>query len=415
MRFTQAITGGSWTQAAFPVIMTSTYASMYGGCLGPLAAERPAPVETLAAYGYRTAGFSTSPLLSREYGYQRGFEHFEDLIPGEHDPKLRQIKGGQFLLRQPITHSVSNLLGKQTRPARLYVPAAELTERVCGWLAKSDQPFFAWAHYMDVHWPYHLALQMQAAIEVAQTWRDMAHMNDANWKSARITPNQRSHYIRLYERAVADTDAHVGRLLDFIDASGLAENTIVIALADHGEEFLEHGRWGHWENNLHDEILRVPFILAGPGISSGQVIDRQVRTLDLMPTALDLCQVPPPDRLEGSSLAPLWNGSPDEYTPNLAISEMWRDQWHIVAVRTEAYKYIWDNQRPDMPELYHLQADPEETINLADQLPGVAGELHVCVDDVMDRMERTRPEHVNLGPQLDESMLARLRDLGYVE
>jgi arylsulfatase A-like enzyme len=204
-------------------------------------------------------------------------------------------------------------------------------------------------------------------------------------------------------------------LLDFIDASGLAENTIVIALADHGEEFLEHGRWGHWENNLHDEILRVPFILAGPGISSGQIVDRQVRTLDLMPTALDLCQVPPPESMEGSSLAPLWNGSPDEYTPHLAISEMWRDQWHIVAVRTEVYKYIWDNQRPDMPELYHLQADPEETINLAGQLPGVASELHVCVDDVLDRIERTRLEHVNLGPQLDEAMLARLRDLGYVE
>jgi hypothetical protein len=48
---------------------------------------------------------------------------------------------------------------------------------------------------MDVHWPYHLAREMQAAAEIAQTWRDMAHMNEANWKSARITPNQQAHYI----------------------------------------------------------------------------------------------------------------------------------------------------------------------------------------------------------------------------
>lgn len=395
--------------------MTSTYASMYGGCLGPLAAERPAPVETLAAHGYRTAGFSTSPLLGRDYGYQRGFEYFEDLIPGERDPKLRQIKGGQFLLRRPITHSFSSFLGKQTRPARLYVPAAELTDRLCCWLAKSDRPFFAWAHYMDVHWPYHLAQEMRAAVEIAQIWRDMAHMNEANWKSAQITPDQKAHYIHLYERAVAYADAQVGRLLDFIDASGLAENTIVIVLADHGEEFLEHGRWGHWENNLHDEILRVPFLLAGPGIPSGKIVDRQVRTLDLMPTALDLSQVPSPERLEGESLRSLWNASPDGYTPRLAISEMRRDQWHIVAVRTEAYKYIWNNRQPDTPELFDLQADPKETINLAGQLPGVASQLHVCVEDVLMRMELTKPEQVNLGPEMDEAMLARLRDLGYVE
>jgi arylsulfatase len=99
VRFNQAITGGSWTQAAFPVMLTSTYASMYGGCIGPLAAERPSPIEALSKHGYATAGFVTSPMLGQAFGYQRGFDHFADLTPGEKDPGLRAIKGGQSLLR----------------------------------------------------------------------------------------------------------------------------------------------------------------------------------------------------------------------------------------------------------------------------------------------------------------------------
>ena len=65
LRFEQAITGGSWTQAAFPVMLTSSYAAMYGGCLGQLSPERPSPIEALARNGYTTAGFSTNPHLSQ--------------------------------------------------------------------------------------------------------------------------------------------------------------------------------------------------------------------------------------------------------------------------------------------------------------------------------------------------------------
>ena len=74
IRFEQAITGGSWTQAAFPVMLTSTYASMHGGCLGPLSPARPSPIEALASNGYMTGAFVTSPLLGKAYGYQRGFQ-----------------------------------------------------------------------------------------------------------------------------------------------------------------------------------------------------------------------------------------------------------------------------------------------------------------------------------------------------
>jgi len=151
VRFEQAITGGSWTQAAFPVLLTSTYASMYGGCLGPLSSQRPSPIEALANNGYTTGGFTTSPLLSTTYGYHRGFRHFVDLVPQEKETGLRKIKGGQKLLRTPLTHYVSNLIGQQTRPARVYMNAAEVNQAVCQWLDTVQGPFFSWLHYMDVH------------------------------------------------------------------------------------------------------------------------------------------------------------------------------------------------------------------------------------------------------------------------
>ncbi|HNB50455.1 MAG TPA: sulfatase, partial [Anaerolineales bacterium] len=312
IRFEQAITGGSWTQAAFPVMMTSSYASWYGGCLGPLSTQRPAAIETLQKHGYNTFAFSSSPLLSRNYGYDRGFRDFDDLIPGEADPAIRQMKGGERLLRLPVVHQVGKLLGQKTRPARLYVSAEELTERTSRWLEKNRGPFFGWLHYMDVHWPYHLEEELISPEQIAQAWNDIAHLYRVNWKKETITSAQKERYLKLYERAIQYTDAHIGKLLNKLDALGLRENTIIILLSDHGEEFLERSRWGHFETNLYDEILHVPLLISLPG-REAQTVHRQVRTLDLMPTILDLAGAPAPHGMEGASLAPLWEQGEDAY------------------------------------------------------------------------------------------------------
>jgi arylsulfatase A-like enzyme len=414
IRFTQAITGGSWTQAAFPVILTSTYASMYGGCLGPLAPDRPSPIRALGEHGYSTAGFSTSPLLSRGYGYEYNFDHFTDLVPGESDPWLRRAKGGHALLKQPFTHSLFNLLGIRTRPAKIYSSAPELTDQLCQWIGKAQRPFFIWAHYMDVHWPYHLEDSLTQPSQIAQAWRDVVHLHNANWNGAEITPEQGEHYVDLYEKAVAYTDTQLGRLLDYLAERGLDQKTIIILVSDHGEEFLEHGRWGHWEDNLYDEILKVPLLIQVPGLTENIVNHDQVRTIDLMPTVLDLTDCPAPEGMKGTSLAPLWNGGVRQPEPTIAISEMWRDTWHIIAVRTERYKYIWDNKRPQHPRLFDLDSDPGEQKNLAAKESIVVKELQTYVDDVLNEMARTKLEQVD-EPDLDEEMLNRLRDLGYMK
>jgi arylsulfatase A-like enzyme len=414
-RFTQAITGGSWTQAAFPTLLTSTYASMYGGCLRPLSAERPSPVESLANFGYATAGFSTSPLLSPAYGYNRGFNHFLDLQPGESDPPLRRIRGGEKLLRLPITHNLTGLLGMQMRPARLYASASQLTDRICQWLGNNDQPFFVWAHYMDIHWPYHREETLNSPEAITQAWKDLGHLHRANWRGERTTPEQRERYIRLYEEAVVYTDAQIGRLLKNIEEMGLLSNTVIIVVADHGEEFLERAHWGHFEVNLYDEILKVPLIIFNPNSKRGLEVNRQVRTLDLMPTILDLCGCPAPTGMDGISLVPLLTESEGQYNVEESISEMWRDHRHIIAVRTQAFKYIWDSQRPDQPELFDLELDPGERKNVLDKYPEKAKHFQLRVDAHRERLAQTLPGEVIAEPQLDDQMTWRLRDLGYLE
>lgn len=412
IRFEQAITGGSWTQAAFPVMMTSSYASWYGGCLGPLSTQRPSPIETLQKNGYHTFAFSSSPLLSRNYGYDRGLSHFDDLIPGEQDPAIRKMKGGERLLRLPVVHQVGKLLGQQTRPARLYVSAEELTARASHWLEKTRGPFFGWLHYMDVHWPYHLEEKLVEPAHIAQAWNDIAHLYRVNWKKEAITPEQKAHYLHLYEEAIQYTDAQIGRLLDNLEALGLRENTILILVSDHGEEMLERGRWGHFESNLYDEILRVPLIIHLPDDPEGRVVPRQVRLLDLMPTIMDLAGCPSQPGMEGQSLVSSWEDS--SASAPVSISEMWRPHVHIIAVRTEKFKYIWHSKTPDEPKLFDLRADPGEKTNVIAHYPNEAREFQQMVDDHRARAAQTAETPVD-APEMDEQLVKRLRDLGYLE
>lgn len=418
IRFEQAMSGGSWTQAAFPVIMTSSYAAMYGGCLGRLAAERPSPVETLAAYGYQTAGFSTNAHLSRATGYDRGFKEFSDLIPHEVDPRLRRMKGGQrFFLQNPLFHHALRLVGNRMRPARLYSSAAEVTDNVCRWLESVTQPFFTWIHYMDVHWPYYLEETLTHPREIAQAWRDLAIMNGrSNFDGdGTITAAQRKHFVELYEQSLQYLDTEIGRLMSQLEKLGYDSNTVVILLADHGDEFLDHGRWGHWESNLYDEIIRVPLIIRMPDASGASVIQRQVRLLDLMPTVLDICGCPLSADLMGVSLVPLWTERESDYKVESSISEMRRDPWHRIAVRTEAFKYIWDSKRPDKPDLYDLHADPKETQNVSARYPGIVSQFQAEVNAHLSRVAETEP--LTPAPKLehDQEVLTRLRDLGYIE
>lgn len=319
------------------------------------------------------------------------------------------------MLRQPLVHQFVRLLGQNWRPPKLYATAAELNDAAMPWLANINQPFMAWLHYMDVHWPYHLEETLTRPKEIAEAWADLSHLHEVNWYGAPVSPAQKARYVRLYEEAIAYTDAQIGRLMAFLEESGLAENTVVVLVSDHGEEFMERRHWGHVELNLYDEILKVPLIMRLPGVPGNQVIGQQVSTMDIMPTLLELAGCRIPDEVLGTSLVPLWTGRPEDYDVEVVIGERWRDTSHMIAVRTETYKYIWDDAKPDQPLLFDLRRDPGERHNIAAEHPDVVQQLHQHVTAQQERMHRTAPAEKTQEPVLDEEIVARLRGLGYVE
>jgi arylsulfatase A-like enzyme len=253
--------------------------------------------------------------------------------------------------------------------------------------------------------------------DIAQAWQDLLIMNgrsNFNGDEA-MTTEQRDHFIGLYEKSLKYVDDQVGRLIDQIQNSGHAENTVIVIVADHGEEFLDHGRWGHWESNLHDEILRVPLIVSMPNGLREQVIRQQVRLLDLMPTILDLCGCPDSDGVMGTSMASLLDRGESKYDGTETISEMRRDPWHRIAVRTESFKYIWDSKRPDQPDLYDLRADPGEKQNVRDRFPHEVSRFQAIVDAHRLRVAETEPAVAVPKPEVDAEVARRLRDLGYLD
>ena len=187
--------------------------------------------------------------------------------------------------------------------------------------------------------------------------------------SDRYASNQRVHQwildsgnwergVQAYLASISFADAMVGRLLDALDASGRAENTVVVLFSDHGYHLGEKGQWRKytlWEDSTH-----VPLIVVAPGITTpGARSSAPVSTLDLYPTLADLAGLEPPDHLQGHSLRPLLE-SPEADWPHHAITT-YRFGNH--SVRTRHYRYIRYENGDE--ELYDHRVDPHEWYNLA--------------------------------------------------
>lgn len=163
--------------------------------------------------------------------------------------------------------------------------------------------------------------------------------------------------VRGYLASTSFADAQVGRVLDALDESGQADNTIIILFSDHGWHLGEKGISG--KNTLWDRSTRVPLIIAGPGIAKDAKCARPAELLDLYPTIIELADLPKRDGLEGRSLA-----------PQLKDANAAREQPAITthgpgnhAVRTERWRYI--RYADGSEELYDMVNDPREWTNLA--------------------------------------------------
>ena len=162
--------------------------------------------------------------------------------------------------------------------------------------------------------------------------------------------------IQGYQASASFADYQVGRLLDALDKSGKADNTIIVLWSDHGYHL---GEKDHWEKFvLYEKATHIPFIIIAPGYKKGQICHRPVTLVDLYPTLNELCGLPNPEHLEGKSLVPLLKRPKSKWDPALITYQQGNH-----AVRSDRYRYI--KYKNGDEELYDLEKDPNEWTNIA--------------------------------------------------
>jgi arylsulfatase A-like enzyme len=280
---------------------------------------------------------------------------------------------------------------------RFISKAEVLNKKATSWLHDNHSNFFLWLHYMDVHEPCGVSSRFISPLRRA---RALALQQRANVSPTSITLKDVSELIDLYDREIHYVDKALASLVRSLKRDGFLDNTFVIVTADHGQQFMEHGRVFH-DVNLYDELVHVPLIVIGPGLGSC-VIKQQVSLLDLAPTILDMLDIEKPKAFLGKSLLPLMMGK-TEVGDLTAISEEGRNRRgdcdterpklypskRKISLRTIKWKYIYTEGGED--EMYHLENDPRETQNMIDIEPEVARGLRNMIMDHIEFEDKSTP------------------------
>jgi arylsulfatase A-like enzyme len=379
--FESAFAAGPGTPSSFASLFSSRYPLEFGGYEG-FSATRPSLPEHVARRGVTTAGIHSNPYLSRHYGYDRGFDHFEDSFDEAAEPGLLErvkTEAGALLSR----HETLYRLGRRLFLAAFdgekpYVDAARTTDRLLDWFADAPDRSFAWAHYLDVHGPYHPPeeyLDRDLPASRVEALNDRLAAGDGDLSGSELADLE-----ALYDGELRYVDAELRRLFGTLEERGRLEDTAVVLTADHGEEFMDHGRLGH-HPRLYDELVHVPLLVwLPPGARrepdasmppTGRV-SGQVSLLDVAPTVTDLLGVEVAPRFGGRS-ALRESGHPvvsEVSNPHgvLKIDERFRRR----SVRDEGWKLVVG---PDGEELYDLETDPDELDDLRGARPDRAAEL----------------------------------------
>ncbi len=298
------------------------------------------------------------------------------------------------------------------------------------------EPFFLFLHGFDVHEPHLVAPGLDGRRfdpdyhgPVPGTWDELLKQSDppVDWWtmiearfpeiSFKELVERFDHFDRLWRkhalpnaetfehvRAVYDAqlyyaDRGIGSILAWLSEFGFQDNTLIVVTSDHGQEFGEHGKWAE-HRQLYDELLRVPLIIEGPGVSPGKPLTQLVSSIDIVPTVLALLGIPSPHTSRGTSLVPLLQNRSTAEVHDALYATVQGD----VAVRTRAWK--WIKHSDGRQELYHLSQDPKERENLIDHNLTMATTLASQFDEML------RVMHPAPGPG-DAALRERLRTRGY--
>ncbi len=336
-------------------IMTGLYPPAHGVRNNGSYALAPGIVtmaEIFRGQGLRTAAFVASFTVDSRFGLNQGFEIYDDQLAAPDRIKMYESER----------------------------PAPEVYAAFRAWLEKNaGGRFFAWVHFYDPHFPY---------------------APPEPFLSAAADP---------YDGEIACMDKYVGEIWGLLKTLGLAEKTLIVLAGDHGEGFGEHKEFAH-QVFCYEETQRVPLIVVAPGRTfRGLRVKERVGLVDVLPTVLDLCGLPPQKQVQGRSLVPAMRGRglPER---DLYFESLFSNEVLGCAPLTGVYRRNLKWINAPRPELYDLDADPGERRNIVDERADEARRLLEAEKAMTAAMGGTGEGRRTM----DRRERERLASLGYI-
>lgn len=428
--FENAVSSSSWTRPAVATIFSGLYPSTHGltNYYSGFSADTLLMPEILQAKGYQTAVFSNNGHVSPIYGFAQGVDHINSTASNSY----------QFFFLGQLTFRVSYSLGfVPTRVAvvigraveHLLLPSvandgtgADLNQYFVNWLAEeATEPFFAYLHYMEPHSPYSPSAPWDAIFDAEEiagfpSWPPVDRDKYPPFDQATVLPPPQVSYMkRRYDAEVRYQDALIAEVLEEVGAKGLERNTLIVFTADHGEEFGDHGHWGHGKT-LFRELTHVPLILNFQNrLPAGVRMTGLVELVDILPTILGLVGITVPGPIfEGRDLASSLTTGSDPPTEQLAMSELVQNGFSAVSLEDPYHLFISLDKRGDQRELlFNLRDDPQCTLDIARQEPDIVASFRARLEQKRSTLkgQAGQSEFIRMG----EETLEKLRALGYVE
>ena len=385
VRYDAWFSPSSWTTPATAALLTSLYPTRLqirneGSKLQEHFITLP---EILRNHGYRTGAVVSNTLLSARWGFDQGFEHFDDGLAAED--------------KRSIT-------------------SPRVTDKALAFLSDRDgRPLFLFLHYFDPHADYmghedsskpdqlelrsyHGPLEPGIGIPALRKLRS----------AGALSPEDLRFVSDLYDGEIAFADRSLATILDRLRTLGLFDDTLIVFTSDHGEEFLDHGNFGH-ARTLFDELIHVPMIIKLPGQTEASVSTQLAGHVDLLPTILDVLKIDIDHEISGVSI--LSNERSAEEETRSLFSETDRRK-PIRAAIWKNFKLVYDMQA-DRYSLFDLGEDPGETRDVQQGHESTAAQMR---DQLRSWM---RSEEANAAAPADVEMTEeeteRLRSLGYLE
>ena len=383
VRFANCFSQSNCTTPGFATIFSGLYPISHGVVElgGDLDDPEGCPwlPRILKEHGYRTVSVSNLP--SKDF-FRNGYDEWE-LWDKDH----------------PVIKALGD---KPTRSQLYFAQAMALLEEL------RDRKFFLFVHSWDPHTPYQPPEEFNVfyqgkdpkdpANRSLETFRKGALGNwFESWTGLKNVAHpgitDAEYFAALYDAEVRTADFHVSELLARLDELGLAENTIVVLTSDHGETLTEPNNficgqqcfYGHL--NLYDPDIHIPLIIRAPGkVPESTLVEELVQQIDIAPTILDLLDIKHDADFDGISLLPAIEGQPTyDYIFTLENTYQRRR-----AVRSKTWKYmeILDGHLKSVPraELYHLESDPDELMNVVDLEPEIADQMQLELDRWVQRL-----------------------------